>query len=416
MIRFFKWVFRILKKNFRWKLISVGFAVLIWVFVIAQTNPTRIKTFEDIPVSFVGEEVLEQNGLCLTQNTSDIISFVDVSVEATVGQLEYLTKDNISASVDLSSITSTGNYSLSIKGKTVYGNVSSITPQSISVAIDEIETVELPIEVVLIGQQESYYYDTPQLDRKTVMVSGPKSAIQKYTKATCYMDVSGYTETVAENRNITIVDEDGNEVGSEKAQCDIDSVIVTVPIYPVKTIPIDTENVVSRISGVHQGYEITSVEMNLTSVDAAAPLEVLESVQSLTVKDIKLEDQTQTIMVNAQIDYPDSFEYISSEVVTLTINIEAVQATKTYESIPLAVVNRDSSYSYTLTPSSIDVTVTGIEEVIKQLKAEDIVPYVDVQGLKTGRHNVAVKFENAADINAQITTHIPVAEVVITKK
>ena len=109
------------------------------------------------------------------------------------------------------------------------------------------------MEVKLTGDQKDWlYYGQPVLDEANVSVSGSKSNVEKVSKAICYINIDSMETSTKESYKVTLVDSNGNELSGDLFT-GVPSVIVEMPVYPKKDVPIDTEAVKSSITGACVG-------------------------------------------------------------------------------------------------------------------------------------------------------------------
>lgn len=57
------------------KILSVVFAFLLWMFVINTDNPVIKKTFSDVPVDMLNEQVLDELNQTYKIESGDTVSF-----------------------------------------------------------------------------------------------------------------------------------------------------------------------------------------------------------------------------------------------------------------------------------------------------------------------------------------------------
>lgn len=417
MKEFLKLLFGIVKNNFWMKVAALGFAALLWVFVISETNPSRIKEFDSIPVTFSGVEELKDKGLTSVQDLNNIISSASATVDAETDQLKYLKEDNITLTVDLSGISGPGEYDLPIRGKSTAGNVTSINPSDVTVVVEDIVTSELPVEVQMVGdKKDTLYYGEPLLSKNTVEVSGARSNVEKYAKAVCYLDIEDLNGPVTESINAAIMDSNGNIVDDNDFVGELPKVIVSLDIYPKKEIPIDTQAVTGSITGVASGYQIDGVILDPASIEVAGPQDVLDKVTKVNLEPITLNNATMDSNLQASVIVPDGVIVIEPGEVEATIQISMILVNRIYPAVDVGVKNLGSGLRCTLMPASIDVTVTGSQEALEKISASQIKPFVDLSGLSEGTHTATVKFENAPDIDATITSSSDAVQVKLEKR
>lgn len=406
----------IFTKNWKLKLVSIGIAALLWMFVIAETNPPRVKEFTDVPVTFQNADVLAKAELTTSVPLSEIISGADVSIEANTNVLKNIEKDEISLYVDLSSITQAGEATLNIKGKTEAGSIVNINPSKITVNVEKLVEKEIPVSVEVKGSRQSgYYYGEPHTVSDTVTVSGPESIIQEYAKAVCYVDVTNATSSINESREVSIFNKEGNEIVAT-SQSSVPSIIVTMDILPCKTVDIDRNAVISSISGIAEGYEIKDIVMQPQAVSVVGEKDVIGEISSVSIEPIALENATQDTVVTAKIVTPKGAALTDPAEIDLTVKIGVIEETRVYEAMDIEVKNLASEYECTINPQAVDVEVTGTSENLATIDASSIQPIIDAADLGVGTHTVSIKFENSPDIPAELSPSYYTVEIKITKK
>ena len=409
--------FEFLKRDWWMKLAAIGIAALLWLFVIAQENPTRVKEYENIPVTYVGADQLASRGLCLTDDIEDIVSTVKVAVEAQTEVLQYLTSDDITATLDFSDITVEGEYTLNIKAKSRDGNVTSVTPSKVDVSVENLVTRELPLEVQVIGNDAGdLYYGEASVNTDTVTVAGSQSDIERYVRAIVVVDVSEQTESIRESQTITLLADDGTIVTSEDYHGVLPSVIVEMPIYPTIILPVDTDALIAGVSGVAEGYEITGVSLSQSEIRIAGTQDVLDTITGLTLEKVVLDDAVYDSTVQIAITLPEGAVAVIPETITATFQISQIEEERLYESLDIDIKNLASGLNCTINPESVDVTVKGTQEELSDIRQSDIQPFIDLSGVGAGVHTAKIKFEGSADIGATLTPSVATVEVTITEK
>ena len=91
-------------------ILAVVLAVGVWLYVINVENPTSTATIRDIPVTIVGEDTLAERDLMITGQSQESVS---LKLSGRKKTLMKLSKKNITLKLDVSSITSEGEHTLS---------------------------------------------------------------------------------------------------------------------------------------------------------------------------------------------------------------------------------------------------------------------------------------------------------------
>ena len=415
MKSFLRYLSGVIKNNFWMKAAALGLAAALWFFVIAETNPPRMKEFRDIPVAFTGVQELTDRGLASADDLSQLVSEANATVDAQTNQLRYLTDENIELTVDLSGITTPGKYELPIRGTATAGNVTAVNPSTVTVTVEDIVSTVLPVEVQLVGDKKTnLYYGEPKLSKSTVSVSGPRSSVETFAKAVCYLDIEDLSGPVTENKTAVIMDANGNVVDKASMGDTLPSVIVSLDVYPKKKVFIDTQKVIAGVAGVAPGYQIDGVVLGPPSVEFAGPSDVLDGITSADLEPITLNDAMVDASLKVSVIVPEGVVACEPAEVDATVQISQILESNTYEAVDISVKNLGDGLRYSLTPQSIDVTVTGSQEAMAQITASQIKPFVDLSGLGVGTHAVTVKFEGAPDLGASLAPSVLTVQVNLT--
>ncbi len=416
MSTFFRAIGNFFRKDWMFKLVSLAIAALLWFFVIAQENPTRVKEYENIPVTFIGAETLAEKGLCMTESPDDLLTAVNVSVEAEISDLQKLTEDEITASVDMSNITTAGEYTLNVRARSLRGSVSAVSPSKVTVSVEDLAEREVPVEIQIIGNDDpDLYYGDVITDTDTVVVEGSQSEVEHYSKAVVVVDVSGMDSTYKESRTITLTTDDGNVVSSEEYYGALPSVIVELPIYPTVSIPVDKDAIMASARGVADGYEIMDVVLSDDEIKVAAEEEDLDSIKAVKLERVSLDGAMYDTTVQIGVELPKGAIAIVPETVNATFKIVEHQDKRSFGSVPVEVRNLESGLVSSINPETVDVVVRGSAVDLKELSDESVRAYIDLSGFEPGVHNAVIKYEIDSQSELNVSSLTETVEVEITK-
>jgi YbbR domain-containing protein len=404
----------IFTKNWGMKLGALLFAFLLWSFVISDTNPPREKIFRDIPISYTNAEELKDKMLTPSIPFSDVLRTATVTVREEASQLQYISESMITVYVDVSPIIDVGEYTLSLQATTMMGDVVSIQPETVTLEVEELVTRDVPVEVQYIGdKKDDLYYGDPILSENTVKVTGSRSNLETVAKGICYIDINAMEESSKESRQVSLYDEDGNEIPSSLFS-GIPSVIVEVPIYHKKEVPVDLENIRSTLTGVAEGYEVKDIVLTPAAVEVVGAPGDLEEIESVTITPIALDNASADVVVTGSIVLPEHIYLTVPPEIQVQITIAQPEITQTYDAMDVTVKNLGNGLRASLSPESIDVMLTGPQTVVEAITADQLLPFVDLEGLSEGTHTVSVKYENLPDLEVEITSPTEYITVTIT--
>lgn len=125
-------------------IISIIVAVGAWTYVVYNNDPTTEVSYKDIPISFVGEDVLANNGLGVSLVSAESI---DVTLRQKRVDTNNISAEDISVIADVSSAVEGENgISLQISGPNGT-QVAEAEKRSLAVEVEPSDTVEKEIKV-----------------------------------------------------------------------------------------------------------------------------------------------------------------------------------------------------------------------------------------------------------------------------
>ena len=393
MKKFLAAFWRMLRSNLLLKIMAILFAVILWSYVLSETNPQRQRTLDNIPVIYENMDALTAKDLAISGSLSDILDTISVTVKVNQSDLRYLNEEDIKATVDLSTINGTGEHTLKITVSTSRGQVVSKNPSEVTIYADEYVTRTVPVNVELSGSvPDGYYISTPELTPNVVDISGAKVDVEKVTSATCLIDVGGLTHWDNKSVDVTLLDNDGLAVDSSLFS-DLPSVIVSMSILPEKTVPVDAAGAILSQDSLAPGYEITGITCtpeNVTIVGEAAAIQDIESV-SLVPYSVSGASVDAVVMMDYAL--PAGVSVLDSDKAEVYVSIREITDTKKYTGITIEQKNLASGLTADMDQDTADVTVLAGVSKISALDRADIVPYIDLDGLEPGTYTLNVQFE-----------------------
>ncbi len=391
-----KTIWNVLKSNLVLKIMALLFAVILWSYVLAVENPYRTRVIPDVPVRYEKYDQLTGKKLEISKSLSEELGYVNVKVRVKQSELEYLREENIDAYIDLSTVSESGEYPLKIvaKPKNFSGEVLEISPSSRILHVDKYKSKPVPVAVNTIGSvPDGYYASEPVLAPTTVEIKGAQTDVAKIASAICNVDLTGLTEGYSRNMEIDLLDYDGNIIDKNLFD-DLPSVIVTLDVQHMKTVPIDAVGSITGQDEVAIGYEVADITCVPETVQITGSASALAGIDKISLVPYSISGKSASESV--ALDYAPEKEgvtVLTAEKAQVYITIREIMTSKTYSSINLEEKNLENGLRVQFSQPKVDVTVlAGISKVSK-LSRSDIVPYVDLEGLEAGTHSLEVVFE-----------------------
>lgn len=408
---------RLLKNNISLKILALLFAVVLWSYVLAATNPARERVIYDVTVRPQGVEDLKAKDLAISGNLSDILKSVDIRVKVNQDDLKFLNDQNIQAYVDLSTINGTGEYSLKINAKPTYGQVLEVSPAEITLNVDSLVTKQVPVTVKTVGDAASgYYAGTPLISPDYVNITGARSDVERVTSALCNIDLTGLTQGYNKSMDVTLLDSAGNAVPAQLFTGNLPSVMVSLNVLPEKTVPVNVNGSIIGQDSLSPGFEITGITCDPQTVTIIGEKAVLDTVSSISLVPYTISGMSADAVVPLEFSPPAGVTVINTEKAEVTIVIREITAQKKYTGIAVKQKNLSPGLVATLDTGTVDVTVIAGVSRISRLFKPEIVPYVDLDGLGPGQYSLSVMFEVPQGFTANNFTASSVTVTVTIKK
>ncbi len=393
------------RKNLMLKIVSVLFAVILWSYVMVETNPVREKTVNNVEVTFTGVQELEENGFAVVGNLDSLLETVSVRVSAQRSELQNVSNETLKATVDLSKITSAGSHELEVSAYSTFGLVSDmeISPSTVRVETDTLLAKSVPVEYEIIGDVDSnLYLGEPTLAPDVIQVSGAQSEVEKVAKATVQLSGPDITQSINQSYRPVLMAEDGSVIDQQETGIEAMSVIVRMEVLPKKTVPINTSNLVIGTDQLKTGYEVKSITVTPSSVEIAGAQELLDQITSIDAETINVEGKDSNVIETVQLRQIEGITIIGGvSEVEVVVNIDQIQRTETIADKQISVVNRTSGTTVEVTPETVDVAITAGVNTLEQMNKSDFDVYVDVDGLGKGTHKVKLGVEGNGLINEE---------------
>lgn len=383
-------------KNIAIKVLSLMFAILLWGYVLMTQNPPRVKTVTDVTVSIEGEADLTTRKLTLRGDRAALLEDVSVRVRTELTSYADISADDITASINLSRITSTGKHTVRIHAKSSSGDVVSVSPSEIEVEIDTLTTRNIPIEIHEEGElPEGYWAGDVQLDSATVLLEGPGTDLAKIVKAVGTIDLTNRTESLNQSIMLALYDKEGNVVESSILFGGMPAVVAKQEILPSKLVPIDVDGAIIGREELPENFEIASYGTSLEStlVRIVGDADVIQKIESLSLEPVDVTGCTESIQQELAINVPEGVRIIGADSVNLQVTIREKTAVLELTELPIEIVGLARKQTATLSQELANVTFSGRVSLLAGITRGDVKVYADVTGLAAGTHDVKLALQ-----------------------
>ena len=378
-------------------LLSVVIAFGLWLYVITVVSPGSEKTFYDIPVSLQGEALLESNGLMIVSGTT---STVTLSLSGNRSDLNQLDPSNIRIVVDLSKIYEAGKanlrYTIYYPGTIAQGALTeqSRYPDTITLDVEQKIKKEVPIKVVYKGKLlKDYFADTEKMELtnsvgeqvSAVLVSGPKSVVDKIKQAVIEVDLTDRSLSFSESYRYSLCDEDGDPVDVGMVETNLAEVNLTLYIQRMKEIQL----AVNVVDGGGATKDTSDIQIETETITVAGSESLINSLEDvLVLGTVDLATLTKDTDLTFPIVLPDGVSNLSlKEQVKVSVKFPELM-TKTFTVTKFATTNVPENLEAEILAQALQVTVRGPISMVSRMSEKNITVTVDLINAQIGTFTV----------------------------
>lgn len=288
--------------------------------------------------------------------------------------------------------------------------VVSISPSEVSLTLELVAQLEVPVEVRLQGTPAlGFVTRAPSFVPRTVTVSGPQSLVSETVRALVKVSVDESRETLRESLQPVPVDEVGNEV--EGLDLSPRAVTVEVPVEQLGNIR-DLAVHVVLIGQPAPGFRVGSVEKEPPSVAVSGRRDVVQSLPGyISTEPIDLDSVNESFTTTVGLQSPDGVSVLTAPQVLVSVNIEPLESTLTVELTP-EIQGLPPGYTVTVQPETVQVVVRGPFATVDQVNAAEITGVLNVADLPVGEHTVPLQI-SLPDEALKVEGVIPQSSLVV---
>jgi YbbR domain-containing protein len=373
-------VISFLRSNLVWILLSVLISLGLWVIVTFQQDPevTDVLANVAVDVQNVPKTVLVQ-----PDTTS-----VQLTVTAPKDVWPQLKADRFHAVVDAGKV-SPGVQQLPVNVVSIdsRARIESWSPDTIALRVDPLRTKTVPVQVILQGTVPFGYDSSAATVTPTeVTVSGPQSSVDQVATAVIQVSLDGVIKPV--DQTMKPLPEATSGATVDKVTVVPEAVVVSVPVVQkllYKTLTVQP----AEQGNVALGYAVVGITVDPTTVTLVGDPKTLNDLQFVSTRPVDVTNATGDREVTGELALPGTVALARSQTILVRVLVAAAQGTNTILVSP-RIVNPGTGIAYTLSPSAINVTVSGPIPVLSRLTPDDITAVVDAHNATTGAQTVPV--------------------------
>ena len=381
-----------LMNNVGLKILAFFVAFMRWIMVVNIDDPVTHKTFSEIPVSVINEEVLANAQQPQTYQIVDNTQVVDVTVTAKRKTLNKIKAKDIIAIADIKELTLDTQIpiDITINGFEERYDSAQANPRNLQIKLEDEETKRFPIVPTTTGTvRDGFVLGDIQAMPEKVSIRGPKSVIAEISRVEASVSVSGLSKNAILDSELVLYDSNNNIIDQNLLSNNLgtEGVGVSVQILNTKNIPLEFDTSLIKTA---RGYEFNGITYEPQTIQISGERDEISNISSLRVPDEALDisnikEKTEKV-IDVSEYLPDNIRLADENAgsVVVTISVEK-DGTKSYDitvgSIIINNLSEELTMSYA-TADMLELQVRGPKEVLENLSLEQAIS-IDLKNYTT---------------------------------
>lgn len=404
---------RKLTDNLSLKIMSVAIAIVVWLIVVNIDNPVGTNYYTITDVELINKEYVESSDtigkMCMPEENQDSVK---VAITASKKVRDRIRLSDITAVADLQQAVSLDTdpvmvpITVTCLASGVLPSDIKVTPQNLTVNLDEKETQEFVVNVSKGDTKPGKDYEVGSLTAspEKIRITGPKTLVNKIDKVNATIALDGNTEDYTQEVNLTIYDKNQEALSeSEMNSLRIENnakVVVTAKLWKIRTGVKIAAGYVGTPAG---GYQVGSMKTVPDTISVAGNTEGLESLSEndnmITIPADRIDISGESKDVERKISLknllPDNVKLTSdsSEDVWVTVSILPVGSQEfNLPTKNIEVKNKPDNLQVTFETAQIALRIKSESEDLEDLNInEDVKAEIDLKDKEAGNYKVPVK-------------------------
>lgn len=379
-------------------LLSILIAFALWVYIGKEANPVNTGTISNVKVVFSGLEVLEEQGLMISEGVNQSVS---LNIQARRDVFARLTQGEVTVTIDVSGITEPGEQTIPITTRIItyprtITAADSIelrytSPSAITFTVSRWDSKEIPVHGVFEGSvADGYQRGEFDITPETITVSGQQEVIDRIQYAQVTVAQQDMTESFSQQCPFALIDVNGNTVTDSNLEVSPETVLVKLPVVVLKEVPL-TVNLIAGGGATEANAKVTFSPTETIMV--AGSQADLEGLKEISLGDIQLADIYGTETFTKEVALTSELTNVSGITeVEVTVTIEGL-STRTMKVDNIEVINTPAGYVPEAITKSCSVLIRGPEEDVAEIQESQLRIVADLSNTdpSTGSRTVPVK-------------------------
>lgn len=425
--------------NLSLKIMSVAVAVVVWLIVVNIDNPVGTNYYTITNVELINKEYVESSDtigkMCMPEENQDTVR---VAITADKKTRDKIRVSDISAVADLQQAVSLDTNPVMVP-ITVTCSASGIgpgdikvTPQNLSVNLDEKETQEFVVNVTRGDTKPGKDYEVGSLtaNPEKVRITGPKSLVNKIDKVNAAIELNGKTQDFTQEVTLSIIDKNQEALSdSEMNSLRIENnaqVIVTAKLWKIRQ---GVKISAGYVGTPAEGYQAGMIKTVPDTISVAGSTEGLETLAAndnvITIPSESIDISGESSDVEKKISLkdllPDNVKLTSdsSEDVWVTVSILPEGSREfSFPTKEIEVKNKPDDLQVTFETAQIAIRIKSDSKDLDDLDVtKDIKASIDLEDKEEGNYEVpvTVSLPDGYEIVENVSTEVVISSGTVTE-
>lgn len=389
------------------KICCVIASLVLWLYIFNVENPMR-ETHIVVPVQILNKDLVAKSDLVPVEEDNLTVT---LTIRGSASDTYSIKPSDFKLVSDLSSYAvKKGENKIPVEVKSSPSNIRITNNDNlwVKITLDDLKRKTVPVKIIFDGNTKSGFYAfKPTVKEKEVI--GPKAAVERVKYLSARYSIKDASKDI--DANIQLQPSDSSGAIVKDVTVNPSSLKVTIPVKKIKTVSI---NVKSGIQQNNQGNikDLLPIE---DKIDIAGEEDLISNINSLDTEYVDLNKVYGKDTIEVKLVVPKGVTLVnSSDTVKLKVNLNNKNIQKEL-SLNIQTINDNSKYSVNLDTNKVDIVVSGEENVINNLKVENIKCSVDLSSIVEGENSIPLNV-SLPDGITKVSQNISSVKVTAKKK
>lgn len=307
-----------IRQNFRYKMLALVLAIIIWGYADAGQNRNTIREMSDLTIQLKN---VDPNYLASCRPST-----VNITFKGSRANLDALTDEaeQIKAYIDLRGMIK-GQYSLPVHITMPDGYSSlvnkMILPEKAYVVLEDKIGRSLLIDVRMLSDTpKGYQFGAPIISSTRAVVSGPSKLVNSVSSLAVFVDPKDSASSVEGDFNVQAFNKNGKNVEGVNISPGSVHLVMRMIKAPSSRIAYITPDLYGQPA---YPYRVTGVDVEPQTVVISGNPDMISGINIINTKPINLTSRTKTFSEAVELIMPQGVNIPISTPLKITVHIEA---------------------------------------------------------------------------------------------